>query len=309
MGSDDLLSIGELATRAGVTVKTVRYYSDRGLLPEAGRSGGGHRRYGPEAVDRLLLIRSLRGLDLPVPEVERVIERDEALDEVLAGQLRELGSRLTAMRWREASLRLVKECAAGDRAERLRLVGAIALPPDTGALARFWRCSLPVRLPAPLAGSVLDSVIPRPPEDPTPEQVLAFARLHTLVTDPRLADASFRPAPPLPAGTYRAAVLYEGLREAYTLAAGARKGPGGALAEADEAVDCFVAAYARALGARDTPAFRRRLLGLLGTSDGPVIRRYWKLAAVLFAPGEPVLGALHHHLSVALAGQVAARSA
>ncbi|MER7399775.1 MerR family transcriptional regulator, partial [Streptomyces sp. NPDC000151] len=50
-------SIGELAEQAGVTVKTVRFYSDRGLLPEAARSAGGHRRYGPEALDRLRLIR------------------------------------------------------------------------------------------------------------------------------------------------------------------------------------------------------------------------------------------------------------
>ncbi|MFB7512197.1 MerR family transcriptional regulator [Streptomyces sp. NPDC056144] len=309
MGSEDLLSIGELAARAGVTVKTVRYYSDRGLLPEAGRSGGGHRRYGPEALDRLRLIRSLRGLELPVPEVEKVIERDDVLEEVLAGQLRELGSQLTALRWREASLRLVKECEAGERAERLRLIGTITLPPDTGALARFWRCSLPARLPAPLTRTVLDAVVPRPPEDPTPGQVLAFALLHGLVTDPRLADETFRPAPPLPAGAYRAAVLYEGLAEAYALAERAPKAEDGSPGEGGEALDCFVAAYAGALGTRDTPAFRRRLLGLLGLSDGPVIRRYWKLAAGLFAPGEPVLGALHHHLSVALHAQVAARAA
>ncbi|GAA2652792.1 hypothetical protein GCM10010425_78120 [Streptomyces spororaveus] len=38
---DGLWSIGELAEWAGTTVKTVRFYSDRGLLPEAGRSSGG----------------------------------------------------------------------------------------------------------------------------------------------------------------------------------------------------------------------------------------------------------------------------
>ncbi|CAM5310591.1 MerR family transcriptional regulator [Streptomyces californicus] len=50
---DDRYAIGELAERAGVTVKTVRFYSDRGLLPEASRTTGGHRRYGPEAAERL----------------------------------------------------------------------------------------------------------------------------------------------------------------------------------------------------------------------------------------------------------------
>ncbi|MEU2243694.1 MerR family transcriptional regulator [Streptomyces sp. NPDC018338] len=335
MSSDELWSIGELAERAGATVKTVRFYSDRGLLPEAGRSSGGHRRYGPDALDRMRLIRSLRALDLPVPDVERVLDRDEALEEVVSGQLREVNSRLAALRWREASLRLVRDCAPGERADRLRLLGAVALPPDTAALARFWRRMLPVRLPARLVTTVLDSVVPQPPEEPSPAQVLAFARLHELVSDPRRHDPEFRPTSPLPSGEYRPAVLYEGLAEAYELAASSTAANGEAAAHGDagvrgeatahgkaavrgkagvrgeaavrgEALDCFVAAYAQALGAPDTPAFRRRLVGLLAGHDGPVIHRYWKLATGLFAPGEPVLGALHHHLSVALHAQVEA---
>ncbi|MFD8207881.1 MerR family transcriptional regulator [Streptomyces sp. NPDC059695] len=305
MPSDGLWSIGELAARAGVTVKTVRFYSDRGLLPEAGRSSGGHRRYGAEALDRLRFIRSLRALDLPVPEVERVLVddgADEALEEAVAGRLRDVGSQLVALRWQEASLRLLRDCAPGERPERLRLLGALPAPPDTDALVRFWRRALPARLPRPVVATVLDAVVPRPPDEPAPGQVLAFARLHALVTDPRLERPEFRPAPPLPDGEYRPVVLYEGLAEAYGLAsaevlAGRAPQDGGAL-------DCFVAAYAHARGEADTPDFRRRLIGLLALDDSPVLPRYWKLAAGLFAPDEPVLGLLHHRLSVALRAQV-----
>ncbi|MET9536499.1 MerR family transcriptional regulator [Streptomyces sp. NPDC006553] len=304
MVSEELWSIGELAGRAGVTVKTVRYYSDRGLLPEAERSSGGHRRYGAGALERLLLIRSLRGLDLPLPEVERVLEGDEALEEVVSGQLRELGSRLAALRWREASLRLLQDCPPGERAERLRLIGAVSVPPDTAAMARFWRRILPVRLPARVVSAVLDSVVPRLPEEPSPGQVLDFARLHALVSDPRVQLPGSRPAPPLPDGEYLPAVLYEGLAEAYALAS-AELAAGRALREG-AALDCFVAAYAHARGTVDSPGFRSGLLALLARSDGPVITRYWKLATGLFAPGEPVLGALHHRLSVALHVQVEA---
>ncbi|MET9674928.1 MerR family transcriptional regulator [Streptomyces sp. NPDC006482] len=306
MSSDGLLSIGELAERAGTTVKTVRHYSDRGLLPEAGRSSGGHRRYGPEALDRLRLIRSLRTLGLPVPEVERALDRDDALEEVVTGQLREVGSQLAALRWREASLTLLRDCSAEERAERLRLVGAVPAPPDTASLVRFWRRILPVRLPGRVVSAVLDSVVPGLPREPSPGQVLAFARLHALVTDPRLDRVEFRPAQPLPAGTYRPEVLYEELAVAYASASSAQRA---GLAPGDgEALDCFVSAYAQASGVPDTPAFRRRLVGLLARSGGPVIQRYWKLATGLFAPDEPVLGALHHHLAVALHAQVAART-
>ncbi|WP_251096408.1 MerR family transcriptional regulator [Streptomyces sp. Caat 7-52] len=299
MQPDGLWSIGELAERAGVTVKTVRYYSDRGLLPEAGRSGGGHRRYGPGALDRIRVIRSLRALDLAVPEVERVLDQDEALEDVLAGRLRKVEGELAALRWREASLRLLAESAAEERAERLRLLGAVALPPDRGAVVRFWRRVLPVRLPAGLASRVLDAVVPPLPPDPAPEQVLAFARLHALVSDPQLDRVpGLRPGPPLAGESYRPAVLYEGLEETYGLAGAEARG--GRPPEGGGALDCFVAAYAAALGAGDGPAFRRRLVELLARDDGPVMGRYWKLAAPLLPADEPALGLLHYRLVRAL---------
>ncbi|WP_405020710.1 MerR family transcriptional regulator [Kitasatospora sp. NBC_00070] len=287
-------SIGELAERAGATVKTVRYYSDQGLLPEAARSSGGHRRYGPEALDRLGLIRSLRTLDLPVAEVTRVLEREEVLEDVIAGQLRELGSQLTALRWREAALQLLRDCAGEERADRLRLIGAIGTSPNTEVLARFWRRLLPLRLPAGLVSSILDEAVPQPPADPTPDQVLAFARLHALADEFCRNDC--RPAPLAEEG-YRPAVFYQGLGEAYALARTdllAFRPPG------DEALDCFVAAHADSRGLRDTPAFRRELSAGLAQGADPVMVRYWKLTAEVSRAPEPTMGATHHWLQTAL---------
>ncbi|MFH8727493.1 MerR family transcriptional regulator [Streptomyces termitum] len=296
-GAEGTWSIGELAARAGVTVKTVRHYSDRGLLPEEGRSGGGHRRYGPGALVRLREIRSLRALGLGVPEVARALEGGAPLAEVVAGRLRDVARERVALAWREASLRLLAECDGAERASLLPLLGASALPPETDAVVRFWRRSLPVRLPRPLVARVLDEVVPVVPDEPSPDEVRAFARLGALVTDPRPGRS---PAPPLPGERYRAAVLYEGLAEAYGLA-GARARAGRPPA-GPEALDCFVEAYARSLGAADSPAFRRRLAGLLAREETGVMARYWKLAAPLLAPHRPALGLLHHHLTRALPG-------
>ncbi|MET8968484.1 MerR family transcriptional regulator [Streptomyces hydrogenans] len=297
---DGTWSIGELAGRAGVTVKTVRYYSDRGLLPEAGRSGGGHRRYGPGALARLREIRSLRALGLGVPEVERALEDEGRLADVVAGELAGVARERAALAWREASLRLLAECGPAERAELLQLLGADALPPEPDAVVRFWRRSLPVRLPAPLVARVLDEVVPVAPDEPTPEQVRAFARLRALVGDPRPGRA---PGPPLPGERYRPAVLYEGLGEAYDLAgaeARAGRAPGGR-----DALDCFAGAYAVALGTADSPAFRRRLVGLLGRESTAVMARYWKLVVPLLPADRPALGLLHHHLTEALTASVA----
>ncbi|MDI3389279.1 MerR family transcriptional regulator [Streptomyces sp. B-S-A8] len=301
-------SIGELAERAGVTVKTVRFYSDRGLLPEAARSSGGHRRYGADALDRLRTIRALRTLDLPLPEVGRVLEGPDAggaLEDAVADRLRGIGSQLSALRWREAALRLLHECPPGERAERLRLVGAVTVPPSTDALARFWRRWLPPRLPAGVRSAVVEQAVPQLPEDPAPHQVLAFARLHAFVTGPCPGDAvrdDCQPAAHRAADGFRPAVLYTALGEAFAFAAPALRSGQPPCAGAE--LDAFVAAYAAAQGVRDTPAFRRGLSAAL--AQDPRIDGYWQLVTALTGPGEPNPGTAHDWLSRALAQEVGA---
>jgi DNA-binding transcriptional MerR regulator len=296
---DGLLSIGELAERARVSVKAVRFYSDQGLLPEADRSSGGHRRYVPEALERLRLIRSLRALDVPLPEIARVVAEEETgdgLESVVARRLDALGAELAALRWRESALRLLHQAAPGERAELLRLVGTLGTPPSTDTLVRYWRRLLPLRLPAPLTEAIIYAAVPPLPEQPSPAQVLAFARLHELTgaaNDACLAE--HRPAPPQPEQ------FYGGLREAYELAAPAvldGRGPA-----AGEALDCFVGAHARAQGRRDTPGFRRALGRELAAGDHPALLRYWALAGELTTA--PTLGAVNAWLSAALTAQAA----
>lgn len=222
---DGLCGIGELAERARVSVKTVRFYSDNGLLPEASRSAGGHRRYGPDSLERLRMIRSLRTLDLPVPTVRRILDEGDtpgraggALEDAVAGQLRVLGSQLTAMRWREAALRSVQECPTAERPGRLALIGALTTPPDTAPLARFWRAWLPARMPARAVTAFLEAAVPQPPEDPEPVQVIAFAGLCALVSRPCEGNEVTQPHAHEAAGARESAVLYAGLAEAYDLA-------------------------------------------------------------------------------------------
>jgi len=303
---DGLCTIGELAGHAGVSVKTVRFYSDRGLLPEASRSAGGHRRYGPDAVERLNLIRSLRGLDLPVPDVLRILDEQDAgdaadaLEAAVEGRLRALGSELRALRWREAALQLVRDCPPDERSARLRLVGAVAAPPSTAALVRFWRGWLPARMPARSVSAFLEVAVPQPPDDPRPSQVLAFARLYAFVTRACTGSGPCQPGAHEAAGARESAVLYAGLATAYDLAGGEmRRGWG---PRPGEALDGFVDAYASTYGTRDTPGFRRLIAGRLAAD--PRIDRYWELTAeVLGAPSgdpEPTPGTAHDWLLDAL---------
>jgi DNA-binding transcriptional MerR regulator len=302
MPPEQLWSIGELAERAGVSVKTVRFYSDGGLLPEAYRSAGGHRRYGPESLERLRTIRSLRALGLGVPEAARALRGEGELEAAVASRLGDLGSRLAALRWQEAALRLLHESPAQERAELLRLLGAVCAsgaPPGTAAMARFWRRWLPPRMPARAVARVVDLAVPQPPDDPTPDQALAFARLHAFVSQDcasATGRGSGQPAAHRTTTGARAAVLYEGLAEAYDLAAPHLRA--GRAPHPGEALDCFVAAYATSQRVPDTPAFRRTLSAALASD--PRIDHYWSLVSRVTGPA-PTPGASHAWLTAALA--------
>ncbi len=62
-----VLKIGELARRVGVTVRTLRYYDEIGLLCPRARTECGYRLYGREEIVRLQQILSFRALGFGVP--------------------------------------------------------------------------------------------------------------------------------------------------------------------------------------------------------------------------------------------------
>ncbi len=64
------MRIGDLAKRAGTTMRTIRYYEERGLIEPARRSKGGFRLYEEEELRKLHLIRSLKILDMPLAQVK-----------------------------------------------------------------------------------------------------------------------------------------------------------------------------------------------------------------------------------------------
>ena len=76
------LKIGEVAGRSGLTVKTIRFYCDEGLIHPISRSEGGYRLFGEEVFAELALIRTLKAMDSPLQLLEG--------DEEPLGQLHDL---------------------------------------------------------------------------------------------------------------------------------------------------------------------------------------------------------------------------
>ena len=77
------MMIGQLAASSGLSVRTLRFYADAGVLPEAGRTAAGYRVFGPDevgnAVGELAGPAARAGLDPASPEALGIVERLEAV--------------------------------------------------------------------------------------------------------------------------------------------------------------------------------------------------------------------------------------
>jgi len=80
------MKIGELARAAQTQVETIRYYEREGLLPQAPRSDGNYRIYGPVHVERLAFIRHCRSLDMTLGEI-RVLLRFKDAPQAQCGEV------------------------------------------------------------------------------------------------------------------------------------------------------------------------------------------------------------------------------
>ena len=131
-----MLTIGQLAAHAGVTVRTVRHYHAKGLLPEPERDASGYRSYDAKAVVDLIRIRTLADAGVPLARVEELLHAD---DEQFAQAVTDIDRRLrTEIRERKRHRERIARLAAGD---------SLALPPEAVAyLDRMRELGVPERL-------------------------------------------------------------------------------------------------------------------------------------------------------------------
>ncbi|WP_344088078.1 MerR family transcriptional regulator, partial [Streptomyces stramineus] len=113
----------------GLSVKTIRYYTDMGLLPTAPRSRGGHRRYPPQALEQLELVRQLRALDVPSVAITGVANEGQGLGDLMAAQLTGTQAQVAELRWREAPLQALEECFGPEQLRRLRVLAKVRCRP------------------------------------------------------------------------------------------------------------------------------------------------------------------------------------
>ncbi|MEZ0071421.1 MerR family transcriptional regulator [Planotetraspora sp. GP83] len=286
MDGDALYSIGDLARRTGLTVKTIRFYSDRGIVPPTHRSPAGYRLYDIDAVARLDLVRTLRDLQLDLPTIRKVVDREISLPEVAAAHAEALAAQIRTLRLRRAVLTAVAR--RGSTPEEMDLMHRLAkLSEDERRrlIGDFLDAAFSGLDPNAGFAGIRRSMTPELPDSPETEQVEAWVELAGLSQDPDFRAAIRRTAEQHAAE--RAQGGAGGLRRDAAAVVRDLAGPalvGGidpASAQADPVVEAVTAQYADLSGRPADADLRRRLLTLLETANDPRRERYLELLAVI----------------------------
>jgi DNA-binding transcriptional MerR regulator len=77
---EELHQIGEVAERVGLSLRTVRYYEEVGLLSPPARTEGGFRLYGEEHLEQLKMIKQMKPLDFSIEEMRALLRARNELE-------------------------------------------------------------------------------------------------------------------------------------------------------------------------------------------------------------------------------------
>ncbi|MFE7211202.1 MerR family transcriptional regulator [Streptomyces sp. NPDC001698] len=286
MNGDTLYTIGELARRTGLTVKTIRFYSDRGIVAPTDRSPAGYRRYNADAIARLDLVRTLRELGLDLPTIRKVVDRELSLREVAAAHAEALAVQIRVLSLRRAVLTAVAE--RGSTPEETELMHQLAQHSEDERrrlIDDFLEAVFGGLDATPAFAGVMRSMTPELPADPDAGQVQAWMELAELSRDPDFRTGVRRMAEDH--ATEQA--TGDTTRPRRDIAATVRDLVGPALAtridpasaQADPFVAALTAHYARILGHPDDIGLRRRLAIRLENINDPRRDRYLQLLSVV----------------------------
>jgi DNA-binding transcriptional MerR regulator len=288
-----LLSIGELANRTGLPVRTIRFYSDSGVVPPAGRTDAGYRLYGTDAVARLALVRTLRDLGIDLATIQRVLEREVTVADVAAAQAAALEAQIRILRVQTAVLRAVAR-RGSDPLEMQSMHRLARLSDDERRriVADFLDQAFEGLDIESGVADRMRSATPELPDNPTPEQVEAWIELAELVHDDdfrrTVRRMSEQHAAAHEAGRAGATDATPGIDWDAAAALVAEKAQSACSAglvpgshEAAGVLDEIVPAFAGPNDDPADPAWRVQLADRLAAGTDARVERYWQLLAII----------------------------
>ncbi|MFF8611455.1 MerR family transcriptional regulator [Streptomyces sp. NPDC015350] len=286
MDATTLYSIGELSRRTGLPVRTLRFYSDSGVVAPTTRSPAGYRLYDHDALLRLELLRTLRELGVDLATIRRVLDRELSLAEVAAAHADALDVQIQVLQLRRSVLRV----AAGRGSD----------PEETTLMHRLTRLSGEERRRLiddfvegtfgaadadPAAAAMVRAAAPDLPRDPSGEQVAAWVELVELMGDEDFRARLRRTA------TYRATGRIPDIeREAgeelmeFTRQKAAEAVKSGIDPLGDRAapvVDDLVHRFAEVFARTPDTEFRDWMAQKFEEAHDPRVERYWRLVWIV----------------------------
>ncbi|CAM3845375.1 MerR family transcriptional regulator [Nocardiopsis rhodophaea] len=282
-------SIGELAKLTGLTVKTIRFYSDEGIVPPSDRSAAGYRLYDAESVARLELVRTLRDLGIDLATIRAVLERKADIQAVATAHADALDVQIRVLRVRRAVLRTVAHRTPTER--ELSLMNRLAQlsAEDRQSIIDDYHEAVFGGLEADDAvQQKYRAVAPALPDDPTPEQVDAWVELAELLQDRSFRQRSREMAVestrartegaseyPSPAQQDLADQVTSAGRSA--LAAGTAPDSAEGQAVVEELMPAIIGVY----GGPDSPSRRTEIAEEMSVFADARVERYWQLLVII----------------------------
>lgn len=184
----ELLTITELARRSGITSRTIRFWSDAGLIPVARRSRARYRLYDAEALSRLELVHTLRELGLGLEAITQILQRDQTLAQAATTHIAAIDARMRALKLQRAVLHVVVRRAAN--AEETQLMHKLihtSMHERRRIVEEFVTrafADIPESATGASIAHALRRLPPELPEQPSDAEVEAWLELASMLIDP-----------------------------------------------------------------------------------------------------------------------------
>ena len=190
--ADGKLSIGQVSKRTGISVKTLRFWSDAGLVPPSDRTESGYRLYSEADLAKLDLVRTLRDAGLGLDAIGAVLRREHSLADVLRLRLTAIEAHIAALRNVAAALRAALRSDTPDERElrRLRAVMNLSNEERRATIERFYdQVAEGLPVDKQWTRTMVDAIAPSLPDEPTPEQLDAWIELSGILGDPSFVES------------------------------------------------------------------------------------------------------------------------
>lgn len=287
MTEQRLYRIGELAELSGLPVKTIRHYSDIGVLPPAKRTGSGYRMYSDRDRVRLEIVRTLRSVGFDLATIGELLTGEGSVAEAVRLQRQAIDLQLRALQRQRAVLQHVEaadEDVSLETLERLQSLARLtAMERDAFVASHLDRAMADVPVDPEWKAWLWRSALADLPDELDEGRLQAWLDLAELVSDEDFLRALQR----------QARWFWESVVEGFDIGAwqprfmalmgevigAVRAGEGPR--DRPDLVERYLALNAEALGGEPDRDLAARILAHADDTHDPRGQRFWDLVAIL----------------------------